>query len=126
MTLTEEIKQLQDEVAEYRAHVPELKKALDQALAELATLERRLDISERYRSANAARVGALMSALDNVGMILNDVISKARQDGFKPEPVERVVTPTPAAPEHGGGAADDGREIPQFLTEKDLQEPKGG
>lgn len=118
MTLTEEIDQLQTELADYRAHVPELKRALDQALAEIAVLTRRLDISERNRSANATRVGSLMSALDSVGMILNDVITKARQDGFKPAEGEPVVIPTPVAPEHGGGEIDPGEPIPQFLTEK--------
>lgn len=122
MTLTEEIDQLQTELADYRTHVPSLKKALDQALAEIATLERRLDISERQRAVHASRVGEMMNAMNNCQLIWNHVMEAAALAGFKPAEGESVAIPTPAAPEHGGGQQDDGQAIPAFLTNGEKKE----
>jgi len=114
--LTKQIDDMQVELAQYREHVPLLKQALNAAEAEIATLTRRLDISEHQRALNASRVGTALRALLDCSLIINDIINRTQQLGFVADPAQTPVIPQPAKPEHGGGAKDDGAEIPAFLS----------
>lgn len=92
--------------------------------AQISLLTRQHEKADQERQVAQSRVASLLSIIHAGVNLWEQVLTEARQAGYKAADGVLPAKPVPAAPEHGGGATDNGDPAPAFLQEGPAPAPE--